>query len=171
MSAVPLEGAPVRLGEKIGRRIRYTREQISHFARLTLDENPLHHDLEAAREASFGEVIAAGQQTSSVMMGLVATHFSRRDDGIAREMLCLNFNFSYKLPVFAEQEVELSWTVSSIETNRKLAGLLVHLDGVAMLPGRRVAVIGRGTILLRETGASSVGLPQPPTGATLDVVL
>lgn len=163
------ESILVTLGERIGRTVRYSREEIAQFARMTFDENPLHHDEQTAQRARFGEVIAAGQHTSSIMMGLVATHFSRADDGLRREMLCLNFNFSYKLPVFAEQDVDLGWKVAAIETNRKLGGLLVHLDGAAMLPGRRVAVIGRGTILLREAGAETVALPLPRTGEALDV--
>ena len=34
------------------------------------------------------------------MSGLAASHFSRRDDGVPRAMLCLNFNFSYKAPIY-----------------------------------------------------------------------
>jgi hypothetical protein len=48
------------------------------------------------------------------MIGLVASHFSRNDDGIERELLCLNFNFAFKAPVFAEQELLLSWRVASV---------------------------------------------------------
>lgn len=162
------ETALVTLGERLSRTIRYTREDIATFARMSFDDNPLHYDLQAAQRARFGEVIAAGQHTSSIMMGLVASHFSRASDGLQREMLCLNFNFSYKLPVFADQEIELAWKVALIETNRKLGGLLVHLDGVAIGPAGRAAVIGRGTILLKEAG-SEAGLPLSIPGELLDV--
>lgn len=161
---------PVQLGERIGRTIRYTREQISQFAHLTHDGNPLHHEVQAAHAAGFPDVIAAGQQTSSNMMGLVASHFSRREDGIAREMLCLNFNFSYKHPVYAGQDLHLLWTVRQIESNRKLGGLLVHLDGVASLDDRKVVVVGRGTILLRESGTSTLEVPQPLNGIAIDTI-
>lgn len=104
------------------------------------------------------------------MMGLVASHFSRREDGIAREMLCLNFNFSYKHPVYADQDLHLLWTVRQIESNRKLGGLLVHLDGVASLDDRKVVVVGRGTILLRESGTSTLEVPQPLNGIAIDTI-
>ncbi|MFX8051614.1 MaoC family dehydratase, partial [Acinetobacter baumannii] len=85
--------------------------------RLTGDTNPLHHDVQAAQRARHGEIIASGQQTTALMIGLAASHFSRADDGHARELLCLNFNFAFKAPVFAEQELVLHWRVASVEWN------------------------------------------------------
>jgi acyl dehydratase len=139
------------VGETVERSVRYTREEISHFARLTFDDNPVHHDLKAARLARHGDIIAAGQQTSGIMTGLAATYFSRSDDGVAREMLCLNFNFSYKLPVFAEQDLLLRWEVVSVEWNQKLGGVLAQIEGAAAVVPGKPCVIGRGTILVKES--------------------
>jgi acyl dehydratase len=136
-------------GETFSCQLRYTREQIAAFARLTGDANPLHHDRQAAERASFGEIIASGQQTASQMMGLVATHFSRRDDGVPREMLCLNFNFSFKLPVFAEQDITLTWRVSEVERSTRRGGFIGHVDGQATVASR-TCVIGRGTVLVKR---------------------
>ncbi len=137
----------IRTGETFQAQVRYTREQIVQFARLTGDANPLHHDRQAAERASFGEIIASGQQTSSQMMGVVATHFSRRGDGVAREMLCLNFNFAFRAPIFAEQDIAIHWRVSEIERNTKRGGYIGHLDGSASVAGRP-CVIARGTVLV-----------------------
>jgi acyl dehydratase len=137
----------IRVGEQIKSRLRYSVEQIDAFARLTGDANPLHHDQLAAQRAHFGEIIASGQQTASHMMGLVASHFSRRDDGVPREMLCLNFNFAFKAPVFAEQDISLAWRVSRVEANARRGGFIGHLDGSARVAGRE-CVIGRGTVLV-----------------------
>jgi len=139
------------VGETVTRTVRYTREEISHFARLTFDDNPVHHDLTAARLARHGDIIAAGQQTSGIMTGLAATYFSRSDDGVFREMLCLNFNFSYKLPVFAEQDLLLRWEVVSVEWNQKLGGVLAQIEGDATVQPGKPCVIGRGTILVKES--------------------
>lgn len=141
----------VMTGETISKRLRYTRDEIAQFARMTFDENPLHRDLEAARHAGFPDVIAAGQHTSAIMTGLVATYFSRNDDGIPREMLCLNFNYAYKLPVFADTDLDVVWRVSASQWNSKLGGMLVHLDGQASHNGAP-SVIGRGTILVKHAG-------------------
>jgi acyl dehydratase len=139
----------IRVGDEFRSLVRYTREQIIEFARLTGDANPLHHDRQAAERASFGEIIASGQQTASQMMGVVASHFSQRDDGVPREMLCLNFNFAFKAPIFAEQDIHIAWRVTNLETNQRLGGFVGHLDGQASVAGRP-CVVGRGTILVKR---------------------
>ena len=139
----------IRAGEQIRSRLRYSVEQIIEFARLTGDANPLHHDRLAAQRAHFGEIIASGQQTASHMMGLVASHFSRRDDGVPREMLCLNFNFAFKAPVFAEQDIVLTWRVGQVEASARHGGFIGHLEGAASVAGR-ACVVGRGTVLVKR---------------------
>ena len=74
---VPSLPVPVAVGETCARSLRLSREQIAQFAELTGDSNALHHDAEAARRARHGEIIAAGQHTTSMMIGLASTHFSR----------------------------------------------------------------------------------------------
>jgi acyl dehydratase len=138
----------VQVGERIEHRARYGREDIARFASLTMDTNPVHHDREAARAAGLPDVIASGQHTSALMSGLAASHFSRRDDGVAREMLCLHFNFAYKAPILADSEVALEWTVAATEWNASLAGVIAQLEGKAVVGGAP-AVIGRGTVLVR----------------------
>ncbi len=140
----------VHVGETCERLVRFSREDIATFARLTGDTNPLHHDVQAAQRARHGEIIASGQQTTALMIGLAASHFSRDDDGQQRELLCLNFNFAFKAPVFAEQELVLSWRVASIEWNLKLGGWLAHVDGRATVRHSPPSVVGRGTLLVKD---------------------
>jgi acyl dehydratase len=141
--------ALVTVGERIVRRVRYSRADIAGFAAQTLDRNPVHHSAEAARQAGHADVIASGQQTSALMTGLAASHFSRHDDGRAREMLCLNFNFAYREPIPAERELELVWEVAATEWSESLGGVVAQLDGHALL-GERAAVVARGTVLVRR---------------------
>lgn len=148
---IPIDTPLMREGEEVRRAVRYTREQIIQFARLTGDSNPLHHDRQAAERARFGEIIASGQQTTSQMMGVAAAHFARRDDGIQREMLSLNFSFAFKAPVFAEQDIAITWRVSEIEKSTRRGGFVGHIEGQAVVAGR-VCVVGRGTLLVRRSG-------------------
>lgn len=142
----------VSVGETIERRTRFSRDEIARFSRATFDENPLHLDAGTARRSGFADTIASGQQTAAMMMGLLATHYSRGDDGVAREMLCLNMNLAFKEPVLAGQDVVLRWKVATIEWKEKLQGLLVQLDGSATVGSDAeplTALIARGTILVK----------------------
>lgn len=128
--------------------VRLTPQEIADFARLTGDLNPLHHDDRLARRGGHAGVIASGQQTSARLMGLAATHFSRIDEAGAREVLGLNFNFAFKAPVLAAQDVRLRWRVNSVEWRASLRGWVAELSGDAMV-GERRCVIARGTLLVR----------------------
>ena len=141
--------APVTVAETCERVVSFSRAAIAEFAHLTGDANPLHYDPEAAARAHHGRIIASGQHTTSNLIGLAATHFARSCEHFAREVLCLNFNFAFKAPVFAEQAIALSWKVASVEPNDRLGGLLVHLDGKAAVPHAPPAVVGRGTLLIK----------------------
>jgi len=140
----------IAVGEKVTRRMRYSRDDIAQFSRMSLDENPLHLDSMVAQRARFGEIVASGQQTAAILMGMLATHYSRSDDGVARQMICLNMNFAFKAPVFAEQEIVLQWQVSSVTPNVKLQGLVGLLDGHASVAHGKPAVVARGTILVNS---------------------
>jgi acyl dehydratase len=142
----------IRVGEKFGQTVRFSREDIAAFARLSLDANPLHFDAQLAQRARFGEIIASGQHTAAVLMGVLASHFSRSDDGVARQMICLNMNFAFKRPVFADQALQLTWVVSSVEWNARLKGTIAQLDGRAAVGRGPAAVVARGTVLLSGGG-------------------
>ena len=143
----------VEAGEKVTKTVRFSRHDIAAFARMSLDENPLHLDAQLAQRARFGEIIASGQQSAAVLMGVLATHFTRCDDGVARQMLCLNMNFAFKRPLFADQEIQLQWNVASVEWSTRLQGIVAHLDGRAGVEHASPAVVARGTILLMLAGA------------------
>jgi acyl dehydratase len=143
----------IRVGEKLSRTLRYSRDDIAAFARLSSDQNPLHHDALVAQRARFGEIIASGEQTAAILMGMLATHFSRHDDGVRREMLTLNMNFAFKSPIFAEREVTLGWQVSTVQWSGKLKGWLAHLDGSAGVAHQPPAIVARGTIIVTEAKA------------------
>ena len=86
---------------------------------------------------------------ASLLMGLAATYFSRSDDGLRREMLCLNVNFSFKAPIRAETEVDMRWVVSALEHNRRLGGWVGQLNGNAFSGGTD-CVIARATVLVKR---------------------
>ncbi|MDT7834327.1 MaoC family dehydratase [Aquabacterium sp. OR-4] len=136
-------------GERCQRTLRFSRDDIAAFAQLSGDANPLHHDQQAALRARHGEIIASGQQVSAMLMGLAASHFSRAGEGFTREYLCLNTNFAFKAPVFADQSLELSWAVTEAEWHERLGGWLVQAHGQAGVRLAKPAVVARGTFLVK----------------------
>jgi acyl dehydratase len=148
MSPDLLSDAPVLVDEACARRVTFSRREIAEFAHLTGDANPLHLDPHAAARSHHGRLIASGQQTTSHLIGLAATHFARRCERFSRELLCLNFNFSLKAPVFADDAVELSWVVRAVEWQPRLQGWLAQVDGSAH-SHERLCVVARGTLLVK----------------------
>jgi acyl dehydratase len=144
-SDLPMALPEIAVGERCRRSARFSREDIAAFARLSGNTNPLHHDVQLAQRARHGEIIASGEQVTALMIGLVSSHFSQPVGDAPREVLCLNFNFAFKAPVFAEQTIELSWRVASVEPHERLGGLLLQLDGQAAVRGSTPALVARGT--------------------------
>jgi acyl dehydratase len=151
MPALLSPDAPVAAGDTCARRVTFSRAQIAEFAHLTGDANPLHFDAQAAARSHHGRLIASGQQTTSHLIGLAATHFARRCERFTRELLCLNFNFAFKAPVFADDAVELAWQVRSVEWHEGLQGWLAQADGSAR-SHERLCVVARGTLLVNSVG-------------------
>lgn len=140
---------PITVGEVVSSTVHFSLADIAAFATACHDRNPLHRDSTAASSSRFGEVIASCSHAPSMLMGLSASYFSRDDDGIKREMVGLNYNFSFKTPVFANEDIELSWRVATVEWHSKLGGYLAHLDGTAKTERSGVTLIARGTILVK----------------------
>lgn len=147
---VSMSRSRVQNGEQISRSLRLSPDEVSAFATLAGDENPIHHDREAAREANFPGLVVSGTQLTSLLMGMTATHFSRPGPTrAARSMLGLDFRFRFRRAVLAEEEVELSWEVVAVRPKRSLKGDLVFLAGRVRNAQGESAVKAVGKVLVR----------------------
>src|SRR2546430_5827776 len=95
---------PVRTHDRFGAEITLRPDDVAEYARRAGDGNPIHHDPAYAAGTRFGRPIASGAQTTGLLMGLTATHFSRDS-----AMLGLDFWFRFRRPVFADETVRLEW--------------------------------------------------------------
>lgn len=138
----------VRVGERFGREVRWSAEEIRRFADVTGDANPMHHDAAYAASTPVGGLIASGTQTVSAMMGTFATWFTRRDDGVARDALGMGFSFRLRAPVRADAPLRIEWEVVSREFRPKHGGYVVTARGTASTP-EGVALEAEGTGLVR----------------------
>jgi 3-hydroxybutyryl-CoA dehydratase len=105
----------VRPHDRFSSHITLTPSFVADFARSTGDFNPVHHDLAYAATTRFKKPIASGTQTTALLMGLTATHFSR-----ASAMLGLEFWFRFRRPIFADETIVLEWLVISVKPAPRL---------------------------------------------------
>jgi len=131
------------VGETFGGTIVYTQAEIAEFARLSGDENPLHHDTATAAESRFGGIIACGPQTTSRMMGMVATHFSR-----GSRMVGIEFSFRFRAPVYPDRAIEIVWRVTEVVDKPRLGGQVIALEGIASDAAGAPLLDSRGAILV-----------------------
>lgn len=150
----PAEDALVRVGERFGGTVRFSRDEIVRFAHLAHDHNPMHHDEAAAAASRFGGLIASGTQAIAVMMGMFATHFTRRDDGVERAALGIEFDMRLPAPVRPDEDVRIDWEVMQREWKPRHRGWVVTARGTA----RTTARTGHEVVAIDMRG---VGLVMP----------
>lgn len=93
---------PVRLGERFAREHRFTPAQVRDFSLAAGDDNPLHLDAAAAAASPYGGLIASGTHTSALLLGLTASHFSKRTTVVGR-----TFTVTFRRAVRADAAVAI----------------------------------------------------------------
>lgn len=134
----------LQVGARFERSVTFDVASIRHFAELSGDFNPLHHDAAAAARGPFGTIIVSGPHLTSLMLGLDATYFARD-----REALGLGFEFRFVRAVPAGTTLILEWTIASIEPKPSLRGDIVAVEGRAFDGAGIVYLTGHGTNLVR----------------------
>lgn len=131
-----------KIGETFSRTITFDAEAIKQFATLAGDENPLHHDEQLATASRFGGLIASGTHYSALMMGMIATHFTRQGAALG-----LGFSFQFRKPVHAGETVRLEWRITEIERKPSLRGDVITLAGWITGQDGRPAVRATASVL------------------------
>ena len=156
-SAVPAIAAPAFVGENFSLRVRLSDQEIPAFASSVHDHNPLHHDLAVARAAGYRGLIASGTQLGSIFMALTATHFAGPDEaGRPRSGVGMGFEIRFRAPVYANEDIDLRWSVTAVEWKQSLGGWITRLEG-DVRSGDTLLLSGTGTLLLRRPAG-----PAPP---------
>ena len=137
-------GREIRAGYSFSRVHHFDDGQVRTFARIAGDENPLHHDAEFARRTRFGGLIASGAHTTSLLMGLVGSHFVER----GHHVLGMSFSVDLLYPVLANETVTLEWVVASTSAAaRRKNGSVLELEGSMKDANGRVSVLAYGRVL------------------------
>jgi 3-hydroxybutyryl-CoA dehydratase len=131
--------------ERFSTDISLTPTEVAAFARAAGDQNPVHHDPVFAAGTRYGRLIASGTQTSALLMGLTASHFSTRG-----AMVGLEFWFRFRRPVHADETVHIEWLVVKVTPHARLRGEIVDLRGRIRGQDGQTAVGAKGRVLVTD---------------------
>lgn len=132
-----------RAGERFSSEVTLTPTAVAEYARAAGDTNPVHHDAEFAQSTRFGRVIASGTHTTALLLGLTASHFSRRG-----AMVGLEFWVRFRKAIYADETIRLDWLVIRVTPNSKLGGDIVELRGRIKGQDGTTALGARGRVLV-----------------------
>lgn len=135
----------IRPHDRFCREVQLEAGQVSAQARALGDDNPLHHDPTFAAGTRFGRLLASGTQTTGLLLGLTASHFSQ-----GCSMLGLDYWVGFRRPIHADERIRLEWLVIRVTPHERLGGRLVELRGRILGEDGRTAVGARGRLLVTE---------------------
>ena len=133
------------VGERFSSQVTLTRESVAAFSAAAGDVNPIHFDAQFAATTRYGKVIASGTHTSALLLGLTATHFSKRGSVVG-----LEFTVTFRRAVFADETVRIEWDVIKVTPNIRLKGEIVDMLGRLVCADGVAAVEAKGRVLVTE---------------------
>jgi 3-hydroxybutyryl-CoA dehydratase len=104
--------------------ITLTPDSVAEYARAAGDRNPVHFDPAFAARTRYRRLIASGTQTTALLLGLTATHFSKDTS-----MVGLEYWVKFRRSVFADERIRVEWLVIKVTRNASLGGDIVELRG------------------------------------------
>lgn len=131
--------------ERFSSEVKLTPEIVAAFAHSVGDDNPIHHDSDFAAATRYGRVIASGTHTSSLLLALTASHFSKKGSVVG-----LEFWVRFRRPVYADETVRLEWLVVKVTANEKLRGEVVDLRGRVRNQDGETVVGAKGRVLVTD---------------------
>lgn len=134
-----------RVRERFSSEVTLTPASVADFALACEDHNPVHHDPEYAATTRYGRPIASGAHTTALLLGLSASHFSRRGP-----MVGLDFWIRFRRPIYADETIRLEWLVVRVTPDARLKGNVVELRGRVRGQDGRTAVGAKGRVLISE---------------------
>ena len=126
--------------------IALTPDTVAEYARAAGDNNPVHFDATFAATTRYRRLIASGTQTTALLLGLTATHFSKN-----ASMVGLEYWVKFRRPVFADERIRVEWLVIKVTPNARLGGNIVELRGRVRGEDGHTSVGAKGRVLVTDT--------------------
>src|SRR5262245_28631449 len=112
---------------------------VAEYARAAGDSNPVHFDAHFAAGTRYRRLVASGTQTTALLLGLTASHFSK-----GSSMVGLEYWVKFRRPVFADETIRLEWLIIKVTPNARLAGDIVELRGRVIGQDGQTAIGAKG---------------------------
>ena len=124
-----------KVGDKATLKKAFTESEVESFAKISLDDNPIHIDREYAETTVFGQPIVHGILVASLLSGLMGGKFPGHGS------VYLGQSLNFKNPVYIDEEVEASVEVIKIREDKPiitLKTLCMKSDGTIAIEGEAV---------------------------------
>ena len=147
---MPVEGAAAERSKRMGQR------DIELFTEITGDRNPLHFDMEAARDSLFGGLIVQGGVTSGILNALVA------EDLPGPGSVFLSVEWRFVKAVYIGDTITGRIEVTDVRKDKpicKLATTVRNQNGETCLSG--TATTYTAPLQRREPAVSEMAVPSP----------
>jgi acyl dehydratase len=128
----------LKVGDKATLRKAFTEGEVENFAKISLDDNPIHLDREYAKSTVFGQPIVHGILVASLLSGLMGGKFP------GHGTVYLGQTLKFMAPVYIDEEVEASVEVVKIREDKPIITLktqCVKSDGNIALEGEAVVKV------------------------------
>jgi 3-hydroxybutyryl-CoA dehydratase len=129
--------------ERFSSEVTLTPAMVAAYAHAAGDTNPVHHDSVFASGTRYGRLIASGTQTTALLLGLTAAHYSKNG-----AMVGLEFWVRFMRPIYADETILLEWLVVRVTPNEKLHGDIVELRGRIKAQNGATALGAKGKVLV-----------------------
>jgi acyl dehydratase len=128
----------LKIGDKATLSKAFSESEVEYFAKISLDDNPIHLNQEYAESTVFGQRIVHGILVASLLSGLMGGKFP------GHGTVYLGQSLNFKAPVYIDEEIEASVEVVKIREDKPiitLKTLCVKSDGTIAIEGEAVVKV------------------------------
>lgn len=118
----------------------FTQKELEAFAKLSLDDNPVHLDEEFAKNTPFGGTIAHGMLVASLFSALLGRHLP------GAGTIYLGQNLKFTKPVYPGEEITACVEILNIREDKPIATLLTE----ARNPKGEIVITGEAVVRLPQ---------------------
>ncbi|KAI3461405.1 hypothetical protein Pfo_018068 [Paulownia fortunei] len=128
----------LRLGDVLKQTRIFSMSDITEYSKLTHDSNPLHFDLECARNAGFTDIPVPGMLVASMFPRIIASHFPGA--------VYVKQNLDFMSPVFVGDKIIGEMQASNIRQMKQK--FMVKFVTTCFKDGDIVVIGGEATTIL-----------------------